>query len=83
MSCVCGEKLGNILIGHQILVATDVMNANALSELRSFGYSMASGVDVDGNMYNGREGLGRRVARVQWYGRTGEEGGTCTMVGKD
>ena len=36
------------------------MSWNKLSELRSFGFTLASGVDVDGNMYNGRKGLGRR-----------------------
>lgn len=40
--------------------AADVMRANQLPELKSFGFSLASGVDVDGNLYNGREGLGRR-----------------------
>ena len=36
------------------------MSANQLPRLKGFGFSLASGVDVDGNTYNGREGLGRR-----------------------
>eukprot|EP00731_Ephydatia_muelleri_P007766 Em0004g104a len=36
----------------QTLDAADVMRANQLPELKSFGFSLASGVDVDGNLYN-------------------------------
>lgn len=39
---------------HQIILASDVLNAiEGLDELKTFGYSLASGVDVDANAYQG------------------------------
>ena len=44
----------------------------SLNELRTFGWSLSSGVDVDNNQYNGK--AGRVKERKREEGRKGNEG---------
>ena len=41
----------------QVITASDVMTRIGLNQLKTFGYSLASGVDVDANEYNGMDML--------------------------
>ena len=41
----------------QVITASDVMTRIGLNRLKTFGYSLASGVDVDANEYNGMDML--------------------------